>query len=319
MEKVISIIVPVYGVEKYLDQCVSSILSQTYTALEVILVDDGSPDACPAMCDAWAEKDGRVRVIHQENAGLSGARNRGLDCATGEYILFVDSDDYLMPELCRTALEAIGDADVAVFGYHRFRDGDGKILSTRTHAPGIVTGREALGLLMEKKIDSYAWNKLYKRELFAGIRYPVGRAWEDVGTTYRIFCAAQTVSLCGDVLCWYRQRAGSITGQMSVKTCQDIFAMRLARYEDIRADEPEFAALGLRELADAAIYAYELSLYKTVDADELQAAVGFLERERQVVLPLYRGNVRTLFYKNRKLYDRLIRLRHRIGKLVRGR
>ena len=107
MGELISVIIPIYNVEAYLDECVQSILSQTHKQLEIILVDDGSPDGCPAMCDAWAEKDSRIRVIHKENGGLSDARNVGIDAATGDYIAFVDSDDWIVPEMYEKMLAAL--------------------------------------------------------------------------------------------------------------------------------------------------------------------------------------------------------------------
>ena len=114
MEELISVIVPVYRVEKYLERCVKSILSQTYKNLEVILVDDGSPDQCPAICDACAEKDARVKVIHQENKGLSGARNAGIDAASGEYLAFVDSDDYVSPHFIEELYQLLQDTGCAI-------------------------------------------------------------------------------------------------------------------------------------------------------------------------------------------------------------
>jgi len=318
MEKVISVIVPVYGVEPYLDQCVSSILAQTYSALEIVLVDDGSPDGCPAMCDAWAEKDGRIRVIHQENAGLSAARNRGLEAAVGKYILFVDSDDFLQPICCETALTALqeSDADMAVFGYRRFQDAGGKTVSTRVHANGVASSGETLRMLMAKELDSYAWNKLYRRELFDGVRYPQGHVWEDVGTTYRLIRKARRVCFCDAVLYDYRQRAGGISVDMSVKTCQDIFLMRLARYQELEKSHPDLAALGLRELAEAAVYLYELGLYAPVDDGIRQKAMAWLAENEAAVRPLF-SRLRRLYFSNRKLYGKLIRLRHRIGTIVR--
>lgn len=111
-KSLVSVIVPVYKVEKYLDKCVESIVEQTYKNLEIILVDDGSPDNCPSMCDSWAQKDSRIKVIHKENGGVSSARNSALDAAAGDYICFVDSDDFIEPNAVGYMLENIGDADV---------------------------------------------------------------------------------------------------------------------------------------------------------------------------------------------------------------
>lgn len=315
MEATVSVIVPVYRVESYLDECVGSIASQTHRALQIILVDDGSSDRCPELCDGWAAKDHRITVIHQENAGLSAARNRGLDAATGEYILFVDSDDFLQPDCCEIAL-AESDADLAVFGYRQFQDA-GSTISVRSHAEGVVASQEALRLLMTKELDSYAWNKLYRRELFDGIRYPEGHVWEDVGTTYRLIRNARRVIFCRESLYHYRRRAEGISVKPSVKTCQDIFRMRLARYRDLEQTHPELAQLGLRELAEAAIYMYELGLYAPVDDRVRQEAIGFLAEKEAAVRSLFSG-LRRLYFTHGKLFDRLIRLRHKIGNFVRN-
>ena len=118
MNELISIIIPIYKVEEYLDECISSVINQTYTKLEIILVDDGSPDSCPKMCDDWAKKDSRIRVIHKTNGGLSDARNAGIEVATGEYIAFVDSDDYIKPDMIAKLYAALckEEADISACG-----------------------------------------------------------------------------------------------------------------------------------------------------------------------------------------------------------
>ena len=125
-EPLVSVIVPIYKVEKYLDKCVGSIAAQSYKNLEIILVDDGSPDNCPTMCDLWAQKDGRIKVIHNQNGGVSSARNSALDAAAGEYICFVDSDDFVEPNAVGYMLENIGDADVIQCGLS-YDHADGKV------------------------------------------------------------------------------------------------------------------------------------------------------------------------------------------------
>ena len=188
--ELISVIVPVYNVERYLRRCVDSILHQTYRNLEVLLVDDGSTDASGAICDEYAAQEERVTAVHQKNGGLSAARNAGLERAQGTYLCFVDSDDFLnsrmLETLCRDLQEQ--DADVAVVGFRMFEREEELAPAELTVPVQCMTGREAIrSTLVSDELGDFAWNKLYKRELFRDIRYPLGRMMEDQGTTYRIF------------------------------------------------------------------------------------------------------------------------------------
>ena len=163
MEK-ISIIVPVYKVEKYLDRCVESIVNQTYKNLEIILVDDGSPDNCPQMCDEWAKKDSRIKVIHKQNGGLSTARNAGLDISTGKYIQFVDSDDFLELNACEVLLKNIVETNAdLVVGNVNFITKRKKNVKLNSF---VTTNKvEFMKIMLNKKIFNVAWNKLYKKSL----------------------------------------------------------------------------------------------------------------------------------------------------------
>ena len=194
----ISVIVPIYKVEAYLKKCIKSIQNQTYSNLEIILVDDGSPDGCGAICDRYAKEDTRIRVIHKENGGLSDARNKGLDIATGEYILFVDSDDYIHPQMVEILLQhlEVVDADMAVCGFKTVEENEEVIFDCfdicetagrekKTEVVGIDAGEVFEGqavmnnLQYKNLLTVVAWNKLYKAELFAELRYPKGRVQED--------------------------------------------------------------------------------------------------------------------------------------------
>ena len=177
----ISVIVPIYKVEKYLHKCIDSILAQTYTNLEIILVDDGSPDNCGKICDEYAAKDSRIKVIHQPNGGLSAARNAGLDIATGDYIGFVDSDDYIAPDMYEKLYNALvkNDADMAICDYQRF--GNELPYDEMSLTTEVITGLQA----MEKQNTVIncsfvvAWSKLYKSFIFSNVRFPVGKINED--------------------------------------------------------------------------------------------------------------------------------------------
>lgn len=212
----ISVIVPVYNVEPYLRQCIDSILAQTYTDFELILIDDGSTDNCGAVCDEYAAKDDRIRVFHQENAGVSAARNTGITAARGEYIAFVDSDDWVVPTyLNRLYMQLIEyDADISVCGMLSFAD-DCEPENADFFADGnlkIMTGRDACLSIyrMDGIVPIMAWGKLYRRQLFAGIHYPIGKIHEDDATTPKLLYRAKKISILSAPLYAYRQRKGSI-------------------------------------------------------------------------------------------------------------
>lgn len=216
-EQLVSVVIPIYKVEEYLPACVDSVLSQTYRNLEVILVDDGSPDRCPEIADQYAKLDKRVRVIHQKNGGLSAARNSGLQIATGEFITFIDSDDYISPEyvevLCRAAEEC--DADISICDYRKVTDAD------RLSRVDIGTGRKIFSNIdclketycpVRHGMEFIACAKLYRRCLFQKyqILYPVGKLHEDVFTTYQLMYYSDRIVWCDAALYFYRVRSDSI-------------------------------------------------------------------------------------------------------------
>ena len=208
----LSIIVPVYDVEKYLQKCIDSILAQTLTDFELILVEDGSPDNCPALCDAAAAKDARIRVIHQKNGGLSAARNAGLDVARGEWIGFVDSDDYIAPEMYETLYKAVQStgADLALCDYAEV-DETGALCPPMhiSLAEQVFTGRELLKNATDTMIQP-AWNKLYRRAIFAQLRYPEGKLNEDLFLIPEVCLQIQKAVVVPKALYYYVQRGGSI-------------------------------------------------------------------------------------------------------------
>lgn len=189
-DSLISVIVPVYKTEKYLDCCVESIVNQTYTNLEIILVDDGSTDNCPAMCDKWAKKDARVKVIHKKNGGLSSARNAGMEAATGKYIMFVDSDDFLEPDMAEFLLNIINknDSDVARCGF--FFDNGEKAIAENTDTSVKYPDYDTLmtDLVCNDYISGAVWNKLYKTELVKSTRFlEEDGCSEDIMFNFRLY------------------------------------------------------------------------------------------------------------------------------------
>ncbi len=211
----VSIIVPVYQVEKYIHHCINSILSQTYKNLEIILVDDGSQDACPQICDEYAEKDNRVYVIHQKNLGLSEARNTGIKIAQGEYIAFVDSDDYISSDMIQILLEraVCKNADISVCNYFTV-NGNNSYWRRKPQYEREMTSTQALEdiFTLPNYCEVVVWNKLFHAHLFkdTGILFPCGKIHEDNFTTYKLIYYANKIVYCDQPLYYYVQRDESI-------------------------------------------------------------------------------------------------------------
>lgn len=218
MEELISIIVPVYKVEKYLSKCVNSILNQTYKNIEIILVDDGSPDGCPEICKQYAEQYSQVRVIHQENQGLSAARNCGIDYAKGKYIAFVDSDDAIHERMYEILYHDLikCKADIAVCKFKYISESEEFHCDTviEDESISVYSGQEALGnIYKEDSIPTIVvWNKLYKKEMFNKNRFKVGKTHEDEFIIHRLLDGARKVVYTDTQLYYYLQRDTSITG-----------------------------------------------------------------------------------------------------------
>ena len=210
-QDLISVIVPIYNVKKYLEECISSIINQTYKNLEIILVDDGSKDNSPRICDEISKKDSRIKVIHKENGGISDTRNVGISNSTGKYIQFIDSDDFMEDNMIETLHKDIVEngADVTMCSYYLFKDG---IKTTdATYEKEIYNKEQILQeILLDEKIRSYAWNKLFKRNLFDGIKFPKGKVFEDIYIIPLVLEKAEKVVFNNIPLYYYRQREGSI-------------------------------------------------------------------------------------------------------------
>lgn len=221
----ISVIVPVYKVEAYLPRCVESLLSQTYKDFEIILVDDGSPDTCPAMCDAYAKKYSNIHALHKENGGLSDARNAGMTDAKGEYVTFVDSDDYVHPAYLEMLMQGIRQgADFSVCGFTEVYDGNGiEDLDTSRISAACVNAKEGLvEILYQGFHDVSAWGILLPASLARKYPFPKGKLFEDLYTTYKFYLAAETVAFIRVPLYYYFQRKGSIMGRRNEAFIHDL-------------------------------------------------------------------------------------------------
>lgn len=217
----VSIIIAAYNVERFIEKCVDSILAQTFTDYEVIVIEDGSTDQTPEICDRLASKSKKINVIHQPNQGLSEVRNRGLRVATGEYVAFIDGDDYISADYLEKLMDAIAKnkAEIAGCGF--------KTIPVRRLYPAkniVFSGEKAtIELLTEQETyQIVAWNKVYKRELFEGISFPANKRNEDSLTTYKVLSRAKKVAYIEEPLYFYSQRDDSIMGTIEVKERLDM-------------------------------------------------------------------------------------------------
>ena len=211
----ISVVVPIYNVEKYLRRCVESIRCQTYSNLEIILVDDGSPDSCGKICDAYRNTDNRIKVIHKKNGGLSDARNVGIKIAQGEYITCIDSDDFISPFFIDNLWTAIQESkcEIATSWFVDYYEGDDITESKKLDINDVqVLNKEEFykKLLYQDGVEISAWGKLYKAELFKGVEYPTGKLYEDIPTTYLLVEKVTKIAVIPNIDYFYFQRKTSI-------------------------------------------------------------------------------------------------------------
>ena len=251
--ELISVIVPVYKVEKYLNKCVESIVNQTYKNLEIILVDDGSPDNCPAMCDSWAEKDARIKVVHKPNGGLSDARNAGMAVATGEYIAFVDSDDWVDVDMYCRLYDAIKneDADIATCGARRvWEDGQSPRELRAVNIDCVLEREKAVeAFITSNGLVQTVWNKLYRRNMVANILFRKGTLYEDEFWTWQAFVKAKRIVTLKESFYNYLQRSDSIMGAGFTKQSIVVIHAKIERQDYIENNLPALTDVGRADLA----------------------------------------------------------------------
>lgn len=273
----ISVIVPVYKVEAYLDKCISSIAQQTYTNLEIILVDDGSPDKCTVICDEWAKQDARIRVIHQENAGAGAARNAALDIANGDLVTFVDSDDYLAPTMLEHLHGLLAEgADIAECGYVDVLD-DNAAFGCNDTAVRIYTVQEAMKAhICDRVFRQLIWNKLYRREVIGDARFPVGKKIDDEFFTYLVLGNAKTL-ICSNKICYaYRQQEASVMHSMGAGKRLQAVEAKVQRHSYITENFPELTALSLKNLWYTCIYVGQLC-QREMKREEARQTMKYLQ------------------------------------------
>lgn len=297
MEELISIVIPVYKVEEYVNRCIDSILNQTYTNYELILVDDGSPDRSGEICDQYADRDQRIKVIHQKNQGPSAARNKGIDLAKGKYLMFVDADDYITPD-CLQCMRNTADEFEADFVASDFMAIKEFGIPTEIDADGeakVLTPEQAIEtMLLADQFDVSPWAKLYRAELFHGIRYPEGKIFEDLGTTYKLIARSKRPVYLPKKLYYYFLRQGSIMHdrQFDRKNMQGIeFNKEILKF--VKASYPN--------IYPAAVYRFYCSNRRALHVALFSK--GFRNEKKEMIQNIARCRSKLLKMKHRSMKD----------------
>lgn len=292
----ISVIVPVYRVEPYLHRCVDSILAQTFSDFELILVDDGSPDNCPAICDEYAKKDNRFKVIHRkQNGGASAARNLGLKTSQGEYICFIDSDDYVVPEYLETLLQTIEEtqADIVQCGYYEVIDGIVR-KDERERFLESYTSQQAFGLLYgdgrNDILDFVMCNKIYKKDMIKDLCFVEGLRCEDAIYISEIMMRVKKVSVSNRPIYYYCRHDDSVMGQMQ-KEKDDLIMSHILAYRQVAMYAETNASDYMQKLSNARLAAFYVSAIKN----------NMLKGNKQLKAMLKEDKKRFSFLKNKRI------------------
>lgn len=268
----ISVIVPIYKVESYLHRCVDSILEQTYQNLEIILVDDGSPDNCPSICDEYAEKDSRVKVIHKKNGGLSDARNAGMLVATGEYLMFVDSDDWLEKGAIILLYQLLVEynAQIAIGGMQRVEDQSNIILQSEFCGKKNIenmTKTQAMKAFFQN--GCAAWGRLYHRSVHSGIKFPVGEINEDEAIVLPLLARCSVIVHTNEIVYNYRYRAESITTSAFSPKKLAWYQHCLDNFRWIQQYYPELTAFAEKRLCSSILWTLREIALSSQEFDEI--------------------------------------------------
>lgn len=278
MNDLISVVVPVYKVEPFIEHCVSSIVNQTYKNLEIILVDDGSPDQCPKMCDEWARKDSRIVVIHKKNGGLSDARNAGMKVAAGNYIAFVDSDDWIEPLMYETLMKVliVNKSDIVSCGFRKVQKEELRKESSELQLVQYDAESALEAMITEKGMHQVVWNKLYKRALVEEIPFEKGKYNEDEFWSYQVIGRAKKVTAIKNIYYNYFQRENSIINETYSLKRLDGLEGKENRQKYIDMYYPGLSGIARLNLFYSYLYAYQCSL-RMLDQNDLHIAMERIE------------------------------------------
>ena len=286
MGPVLSVIVPIYKVEPYLRRCIDSICCQTLPEIEIILVDDGSPDNCGKICDEYAAHDPRIRVIHKENGGLSSARNAGIAIAQADIIGFVDSDDWIEPDMFSMLYQNLikEDADIAVCGYYAHKCGQIQVKGNAEHFSQ-ANGEAIQSIYQLSGSGLVVWNKLFRKHLFDDIRFPEGRIFEDVFVTVRLIDTAKKVVFDLQPKYHYMIRNDSLSKQFRLPGSYDLIDSYLDNYNYVCKKHPNLSGLVWKRLVNAhlrVLYSLFVSSDST-DVEKEKELISYLKGNRKSV------------------------------------
>ena len=318
MHRKVSVIIPVYKVEKYLKRCLESIVNQTYKNIEIILVNDGSPDKCGEICDAYARIDSRIKVIHKENGGLSSARNAALDIVSGEYIMFVDSDDWISEDSLEQLYEYIdADYDIINFKFSFVKENSKELVEMHND---IKDGYECdlisyIDKLFMGELSFFIWNKLYKKDLFNEVRFPEGRNYEDLATIYKLYFNAKNIIVTDYTLYnYWLGNSNSITSNSTIKNMTDYLLSTKEIYEVnknyLRINKRDFSSVDTwyKMMLIQLLINYTKSIYK--DDDLKREILSELRSSKARISEVYKQGkiIKYVLYKSRLLIP-IIKLR----------
>lgn len=315
MGKKISIVVPVYKVEAFLEASINSIINQTYPNLEIILVDDGSPDKCAQICDELATKDDRIKVIHKENGGVSSARNAGLDMVTGDYIMFVDSDDTINPQMVEILYNILVEmnADVSMCSWKKVNDihhPKDKIYVTDKHSCVVFENNEVFDLLYNKKVPMIAavWAKLYKKDIFDSIRFPLGKIHEDEATIHQILNECNKAVYVDYTMYNNTQRENSITSAaFNMNRLNALIALQ-QRIDFVKEKKLDFLDVTINQYVKISILYYYMSKWANFEEEVLNN----IEKEISKYYQLgYGGKLAKMFFKHPKILGFVLKIRQK--------
>lgn len=263
----ISVIVPVYGVEKYVNRCIDSILSQTYKNLEILLIDDGTKDNSGIICDQYTTIDSRVKVYHKENGGLSDARNYGIEKSTGEYLVFIDADDYVDKDYVEFLYTLLDDGKykMAICSLHVLFTSNGKILNKGNGKKAIISGEQCIEMMCyHDEVDTAAYAKIFHKSLLESVRFPVGKIFEDIGTIYLLFDQCEEIACHFKPKYWYIIREGSIVTSSFNEKKLDLIEMTDKMAEYVNQKYPHLKKATLRRQG----YARLSTINQMIDINE---------------------------------------------------
>lgn len=248
---IVSVIIPIYNVEKYLENCVDSVIRQTFQNIQIILVNDGSTDSCGRICDEYAQKDKRVIVVHKDNGGLSDARNAGLLLAKGAFILYLDSDDYLVPNAIEilVRMQEKTDADIVLGNFYYTYSDHESLANAWCQADRVLDNKQAMEALIDGRIETFAWGKLLCKEIAEKYQFPKGKIFEDHYWTHFVFSDADVIALVALPLVHYRQRENSISFTVDMKRL-DILDGWMNRKAFLEQRYPELLEICYRRYAE---------------------------------------------------------------------